>query len=125
MINAHVATAIVLAALVSLPLVSAVADGLPAEKGLEGKVVLPSLKCTRASHRYRVEEAAEFLVDAAQPGIAVEVRFCRVGCEPLESVTTTTPARVSFALGKPGFIRCRAKRLDGLGTDLSKGARSE
>ena len=125
MINAHVATAIVLAASVSLPLVSAVADGLPAEKGLDGKVVLPSLKCTRASHRYRVEEAAEFLVDAVQSGIAVEVKFCRIGREPLESVITTTPARVSFSLGKPGFIRCRAKRLDGLGTEVSVGAAFE
>ena len=62
-----------------------------------------SLTCTRASHRYRIEETAEFLVNSPQPGATVEVRFCRVRKEPLSVFVTTTPARVSFALGKPGL----------------------
>ena len=72
-----------------------------------------SVACDRASHRYRIEEAAEFIVETPQPGVEVEVKFCRVAEEPLESVVTTTPARVSFSLGKPGFIRCWARRRDG------------
>ena len=84
-----------------------------------------SLTCTRASHRYRVEEAAEFLVQSPQPGATVEVKFCRVAQEPLVQFVTVTPARVSFALQKPGFICCWAKRKDGEGPMLSVGAAFE
>ena len=84
-----------------------------------------TMECTRASHRYRIEETAEFLVQTPQPGASVEVKFCRVGKEPLESIVTTTPARVSFSLGKPGFIRCWAKRRDGVGQEVSVGAAFE
>ena len=84
-----------------------------------------SLTCTRASHRYRIEETAEFLVNSPQPGATVEVRFCRVRKEPLSVFVTTTPARVSFALGKPGFIRCWARRMDKTGTEVSAGVAFE
>lgn len=69
-----------------------------------------ALTCTRASHRYQIDEAAEFLVESPQPGTAVEVNFYRRPGVPLTSVSTVTPARVSFALGKPGFVICKAKR---------------
>ena len=84
-----------------------------------------SLTCTRASHRYRIEETADFLVNSPQPGAAVEVRFCRVRKEPLSVFVTTTPARVSFSLGKPGFIRCWARRMDKAGTEVSAGVAFE
>ena len=84
-----------------------------------------SMTCTRPSHRYRVEEPAEFLIQSPQPGVAVEVKFCRVAEEPLSRFVTVTPARVSFALGKPGFIRCWASRRDGAGGKVSVGAAFE
>lgn len=67
-----------------------------------------SVTCTRASHRYSADEAAEFLVESQPSSAEVEVRFARIGREPLTQFVTTTPARVSFALGKPGFVRCLA-----------------
>lgn len=71
-----------------------------------------TLKCARESHRYRVEETAEVIVDAPTPGTEVMLKFCRVGNTPISTVVTTTPARVSFSLGKPGFIRCIAHVKD-------------
>ena len=67
-----------------------------------------TLKCVRESHRYWIDEASEVFVDAPTPGTEVVLKFCRVGQNPLSTVVTTTPARVSFALGKPGFVRCWA-----------------
>lgn len=84
-----------------------------------------TIKCTRESHRYWIDETAEFLVESATPGTEVEVRFCRVAKEPLSTVFTTTPARVSFSLGKPGFIRCWAKQRNGGNFDASVGAAFE
>ena len=74
-----------------------------------------TVRCTRESHRYRTEEAAEFLVETPEPGAKVELRFCRVDREPLALCVTTAPARVSFALGQPGFACCWARRMDGKG----------
>lgn len=84
-----------------------------------------TIKCIRESHRYWIDEAAEFLVESATPGTEVEVRFCRVAREPLTTVFTTTPARVSFSLGKPGFIRCWAKQRTGGNFDASVGVAFE
>ena len=67
-----------------------------------------TLKCVRESHRYWIDEASEVFVDAPTPGTEVVLKFCRVDYDALSTVVTTTPARVSFALGKPGFVRCWA-----------------
>ncbi len=82
----------------------------PATDGKTPGAPKVTVTCTRASHRYTAEESAEFLVDAQAPGTEVVVRFARVGREPLTEFVTTTPARVSYALGKPGFVRCLARR---------------
>lgn len=84
-----------------------------------------SLSCTRESHRYRIGEPAEFLVETSEPGTAVELLFCRVDRNALETCRTVTPARVSFALGKPGFAHCWARRLDGKGKDVPVGVAFE
>ena len=81
-----------------------------------------TVTCTRASHRYTVEETAEFLVDSQPAGVEVEVVFARIGREPLTQFVTTTPVRVSYALGKPGFIRCLARRKGSRGESAVAGA---
>ena len=80
-----------------------------------------TLTCVRASHRYRAEEAAEVFVDSPSPGTEVTLKFCRTNPTPLATVVTTTPARVSFALGKPGFIYCWAWRKNARKADAVVG----
>ncbi len=84
-----------------------------------------TLKCARESHRYRIEEPAEFIVETPEPGAKVELKFFRLTDKALESCVTVTPARVSFALGKPGFICCRGRRLDGVGGNAQVGVAFE
>jgi len=74
-----------------------------------------SVTCPRPSHVYAVGEAAEFEVKGEQPGTPVEVAFSRAYLPPVETLLTTTPARVSFALKEPGFVVCtvRERRKDG------------
>jgi len=67
-----------------------------------------TVKCLRLSHQYEVTERAEFEVSSSVTGMPVKVSFLR-GYLPKESFETTTPVRVSFALGEPGFVVCQAQ----------------
>ena len=70
--------------------------------------------CGRASHKYRLDEAAEFDVTSDVTGQPVRVSFLR-GYLPIKSFDTTTPVRVSHRLGEPGFIVCKVQALDSKG----------
>lgn len=70
--------------------------------------------CVRPSHLYQVAEAAEFEVTSSVTGLPVRIGFKRGYLPPKETVVTTTPVRVSFRLGEPGFVVCEAQaKLDG------------
>jgi len=84
-----------------------------------------SVTCTRPSHVYTSKEAAEFEVSADKSGTPVEIAFSRAYLPPVETVVTTTPVRVSYALKEPGFIVCtvRERRADGkFGKPVQAGA---
>ena len=83
-----------------------------------------SVTCARASHLYAVDEKAEFEV-LADPGTPVEISFSRAYLPPVETLLTTTPVRVSFGLGEPGFVVCKVRpRLPGggFGKQVAAGA---
>ena len=73
-----------------------------------------TVTCGRASHQYRLDEAAEFDVTSDVTGLPVRVSFLR-GYLPIRSFDTTTPVRVSHRLGEPGFVVCKAQALDSKG----------
>ena len=66
--------------------------------------------CGRASHQYRLDEAAEFDVTSDVTGLPVRVSVQR-GYLPIRTFDTTTPVRVSHRLGEPGFVICKVQAL--------------
>jgi len=67
------------------------------------------IACVRGSHLYHADEKAEFDVTSSETGTPVTVSFSRAYLPPITTVVTTTPARVSFSLGEPGFVVCTAR----------------
>lgn len=77
--------------------------------------------CVNTSHVYRVGERALFEVTSPGTNVQVQVSFSRAYLPPLETFVTSTPARVSFALGEPGFVVCNVRpylRPGVLGRDI-------
>lgn len=67
-----------------------------------------TVDCARDSHVYRVGERASFDVTDGALGRPVKVVLTLDGETELATVVTTAPARVSYALSQPGFLRCTA-----------------